>query len=73
MTQLPKTGFSRLPQIIGNSKVEPPIPAIIPVSKSTWWKGVASGRFPQSVKISPRCTAWRNEDIQTLIDEMGAE
>lgn len=42
---LPETGFVRLPHIIGDAKAQPPIPAIIPVSKSTWWAGVKSGRF----------------------------
>ena len=64
---LPATGFVRLPNIIGNSKTQPPIPAIIPVSKSTWWAGVKSGRFPQPVKLGPRITVWRVEDIRTLI------
>lgn len=66
---LPETGFLRLPQIIGDSKRNPPIPAIIPVSKSTWWAGVRSGRFPQPIKLGPRITAWRVEDIRELIRE----
>jgi len=64
---LPPAGFVRLPQIIGNPKAKPPIPAIIPVSSSTWWAGVKSGRYPQPVKLSTRCTAWRVEDIRSLI------
>jgi prophage regulatory protein len=40
---------------------------LIPVSKSTWWAGVKSGRFPQPVKLGPRITAWRYEDIAALI------
>lgn len=67
MHQLPETGYLRLPQIIGNPNAEPPIPAIIPVGKSTWWEGVKSGRFPQPVKLGPRITAWRVEDIRSLI------
>ncbi len=39
----------------------------IPVSKSTWWAGVKSGRFPKPVKLGPRITAWRAEDIQALV------
>lgn len=66
-TILPETGFVRLSNIIGNSKTDPPIPAIIPVSKSTWWAGVKSGRFPQPIKLGPRITAWRVEDIRNLI------
>ena len=62
---LPETGYVRLPQIVGDSKAG--IPAIIPVSKSTWWAGVKIGRYPQSVKLSERCTAWRVEDIRALV------
>ena len=72
MHKLPETGFLRLRQIIGNPKAKPPIPPIIPVSKSTWWAGVKSGRFPKPVKLGPRTTAWRVEDIRRLI-ETGAE
>ena len=65
---LPETGYVRLPQIIGNRKANPPIPPIIPVSKSTWWNGVKTGHYPQSVKsLGPRITVWRVEDIRALI------
>ncbi len=67
MTQLPETGFLRLPQIIGDPKAEPPIPPIIPVKKSCWWDGVKSGRFPKPVKLG-RCTMWRVEHIRALIE-----
>lgn len=70
--QLPETGFLRLSQIVGNPKANPPIPAIYPVSKSSWWAGVKEGRFPKSVKLGPRTTAWRVEDIRALI-ELGGE
>lgn len=71
MHQLPQTGYVRLPQIIGNTKAEPPTPALIPVSKSTWWQGVKSGRYPSPVKLSARTTAWKVEDIRALIDKLG--
>lgn len=67
MNQLPETGFLRLPQIIGDPKAAPPIPPIIPVKKSCWWAGVKTGRFPKPVKLGSRVTAWRVEDIRTLI------
>ncbi|MEN8260000.1 MAG: AlpA family phage regulatory protein [Pseudomonadota bacterium] len=67
MTTLPETGYVRLTQIIGNPKSNPPTPPTFPVSKSTWWAGVKSGRFPQPVKLGPRITAWRVEDIRALI------
>lgn len=69
---LPETGYIRLPQIIGNPKATPPIPAIIPISKSTWWSGVKNGRFPKAVKLGPRITAWRVEEIRALIEKSNA-
>jgi prophage regulatory protein len=68
MAQIPDTGFLRLAQIVGNKKAIPPTPAIIPISPSSWWAGVASGRYPKPVKLGPRTTAWRVEDIRALID-----
>ena len=65
MNQLPETGFLRLSQIIGNP--DKGIPPLIPVKKSTWWAGVKSGRYPQPVKLGPRVTAWRVEDLRTFI------
>lgn len=69
---IPETGFVRLSQIIGNPKAEPPVPPIIPVGKSHWWEGVRSGRYPKPVKLGPRITAWRVEDIRALIAEASA-
>ena len=63
MNSLPETGFLRLSQIIGNPKAMPPIPAIIRVSKSSWWSGVKSGRYPKPVKLAPNTTAWKIEEI----------
>lgn len=65
---LPETGFLRLKQIIGNPDATPPVPPIIPVKKSTWWKGVKAGTYPASVKLGPRVTAWRVEDIRAYIE-----
>ena len=68
MNQLPETGFIRLRQIIGDTKSVPPLPAIVPVSKSTWWAGVKTGRYPQPIRtLGRRITVWRVEDIRTLI------
>ena len=71
MHNLPETGYLRISQIIGNPKADPPIPALIPVGKSTFWQGVKSGRFPKAIKLSPRVTVWRVEDIRKYIEETG--
>jgi prophage regulatory protein len=57
----PETGFVRLRAILG-----PDGP--IPVSKSTWWAGIKDGRFPKPVKLGPRITVWRAEDIHQLLE-----
>lgn len=72
MYQLPETGYLRLPQIIGNPNADPPIPAVIPVSKSSWWAGVKAGRYPQPVRLGPRTTAWSVESIRALIAAVSA-
>jgi len=60
----PKTGFVRLAQILS-----PHGP--IPVSKSSWWKGVKEGRFPRPMKLGPRTTVWRVEEIRALFEQPG--
>ncbi|HRE60064.1 MAG TPA: AlpA family phage regulatory protein [Micropepsaceae bacterium] len=57
----PSSGLLRLAAILAPA-------GPIPVSRSTWWEGVRTGRFPQPVKLGPRITAWRAEDIQKLIE-----
>lgn len=63
ISTLPQTGFIRLPMVL----------SVFPVSKSTWWAGVKSGRFPQGHRISARVTAWKVEDIRALIEQGGGK
>lgn len=73
---LPESGYLRLTQIIGRSagKGRSAIPPIIPVSRSTWWAGVKSGRYPQPTRtLGVRITAWRVEDVRSLIDRCTAK
>ena len=41
---------------------------LIPVSKSTWWAGCASGRFPHPIHLGPRVTCWRESSILALME-----
>lgn len=68
VSALPQFGLLRLWQILGDKRRGSP--PIIPVSKSTWWAGVKSGKYPQPVKLSARCTCWRVEDIRELLARM---
>lgn len=60
---LPDTGFIRLPDVL----------KIYPVSRSTWWAGVKSGRYPKPCKLGPRISAWKVEDIKKLIKQFDNE
>ena len=59
---LPETGYVRRSQLI---------PAIFPFSSATLWRKVKAGTFPQPVKLGPRITAWRVDDIRELIERLG--
>ena len=69
MHTLPETGYLRLPQIIGNPKAKPPIPAILPIARSTFLAGVKSGLYPKAYKLSPRVTVWKVEEIREFIEK----
>lgn len=56
--QLPQTGFLRQWQVL----------AFVPISKSTLWRRVQVGSFPEPVKLSTRITVWRAEDLRRWID-----
>lgn len=60
-SNFPETGFVRLKEIL-----RPLGP--IPVSQSTWWAGVKDGRFPKPIKLGPRTTVWRVEEIRALFE-----
>lgn len=65
MTQLPPTGFVRLPAIIGDKAKG--IAPLFPVGQTTWWNGVRSGRYPKPVRIGAKAVAWRVEDVRALL------
>jgi prophage regulatory protein len=69
--QLPETGYLRIFSIIGNPKANPPIPAIVPVSRSTWLNWEKSGKAPKSIKLGERVTVWRVEDVIAFIEKLG--
>ncbi|TAN71432.1 MAG: AlpA family phage regulatory protein [Methylobacter sp.] len=68
--QLPETGFLRIWQIVGDKKRN--IPALIPVSRSTFLSRVKDGTYPQPVKLGERSVAWRVEGIRALIASLGS-
>lgn len=67
------TGFLRLPQIIGDKKSEPPIPALLPISRSSFYAGVKEGRYPQPLRLGKRCAVWRAAEIYAYIESVGVQ
>ena len=45
--------------------------AIVPISRSSWWEGCRTGRYPKPIKLGPRTTVWRAEDIAAFIERLG--
>ncbi|WP_333877705.1 helix-turn-helix transcriptional regulator [Methylobacter sp.] len=67
---LPETGgFCKLWQIVGDKKRN--IPAVLPISRSTFLSRVKDGTYPQPVKLGARSVAWRVQDIRALLAEIG--
>lgn len=53
-------GYLRLPQVL----------EIIPVSRSTWYRGMKTGRYPQPVKLGARATGWKIEAVKNCVSEL---
>jgi hypothetical protein len=64
------SGLLRVKDIVGDKKQG--IKGYIPISRSTWYAGVASGRFPKPTenKLGPKITVWRESDIVNLISNL---
>jgi len=61
VVRIPETGFLRLKQVL----------EVFPVSKSHWYEGCKSGKYPAPIKLSSQITVWRASDIRKLIEEAG--
>ena len=67
-TDIPR--LLRLKQIIGDPRSNPPIEPIIPISKSAWWEGVKSCRYPKAIKLGANTTVWREDDVRDLVERI---
>ncbi|MEP1230731.1 MAG: AlpA family phage regulatory protein [Litorimonas sp.] len=41
---------------------------VLPISKSSFLKGVKDGLYPRPVKLGPRITCWKWSEINNLIN-----
>jgi prophage regulatory protein len=53
-------GFYRLPTVLTK----------IPISRSAWYLGIKAGKYPASIKIGPRTSAWLQSDIEDLCTQL---
>lgn len=58
LQEIPQTGLLRIKQVL----------RFIPISRSSWWEGVRSHRYPQPIKLSERVTCWRASDIRAIVE-----
>ena len=54
--------FLRLPQVL----------EIFPISRSSWWQGCKSGKYPKPIKLGPRTTVWRKDEIEKLAEKFSS-
>jgi prophage regulatory protein len=53
---LSKSGYIRLPEVL----------KLLGISRSTFYSGIKSGKYPKPVKIGARVSGWRTEEIRKL-------
>lgn len=59
----------RLKQVLGDKKANPPIPAILPISRSKFYNGVKNGLYPPPKKhLGPKTSAWDLEEIWAVVE-----
>ena len=61
-------GYLRLWNIIGDKKQN--IPALLPISRTSFLNGVKSGKYPKPFKLGERTVAWKVQDIHDLLNQI---
>ena len=51
----------------------PDVLAVFPIGPTSWFKGIAEGRYPKPLRLSARTVAWRVSDIRRLLASVGDE
>ncbi len=56
----------------GMSRLKDILP-LLPFKKSTLWRMVKDGTFPQPIKFGTHCTAWKNSEVLAWIEQQGGK
>jgi predicted DNA-binding transcriptional regulator AlpA len=59
--QMPRTGYIRQAGLL----------EVLPISPATLWRWVNKDAFPRPVKLSPRVTAWRFNEVRSWLHAKG--
>ncbi|QRR36474.1 AlpA family phage regulatory protein [Hydrogenophaga sp. YM1] len=59
--QMPQAGYIRQAGLL----------KVLPISSATLWRWVNKEAFPKPVKLSPRITAWRVDEVQRWLEKSG--
>ncbi|OEE69829.1 transcriptional regulator [Enterovibrio norvegicus FF-33] len=65
----PTTSNKSLPPLLRIEQVL----ELIPISRTSWYRGIQDGLYPQSIKIGPRIAVWRRSDIEQLLTVLSRE
>lgn len=68
----PTTRYLRMSQILGDPKADPPIPAILPIGRTTFLNGIKSGKFPKPLKCGDRINIWRDNEIYAGAEKLAS-
>lgn len=60
MQNIRDSALLRLPQVL----------ELIPISRSAWFAGCKSGRYPKPIKLGSRTSVWKSSDIQDLLSRI---
>ena len=70
MTAIPTTTSTATPEKLLRLNVEL---SRVPISRSAWYEGCKTGRFPAPIKLGPKTSAWRESDINKLISDLATK
>lgn len=78
MAQQPQQSFPadsllRLKQILGDKKASPPIQPLIPISKSAWYQGILTGKYPKPMMLGVRTAVYSAASIRALIERVAPD
>lgn len=71
-SRMPSKGYLSAAQLIGRGPSprhrRPAIPALLPISQTTFYDWVKKGIFPQPIRLSRSVVIWRVKDVRAFLE-----